>query len=178
MHEGNFEEADWLPTLRKYLTGRALAIYNVISPYCDISYAQLKADILERLGLTPQQARRTIWLSKPSWKRDQEAFFNPLFKLWPRLRQNIITPQDAAEELFQGVLLSAYSTDALLYLRQCNIKSHYHSAEALQELWDAKSHYARRRCSGLRRMDTSSHLSAEPDMDGAGASTHLHQEGR
>ena len=104
MHEGNFEEADWLPTLRKYLTGRSLAIYNVITPYCDISYAQLKADILERLGLTPQQARRTIWLSKPSWKRDQEAFFNPLFKLWPRLRQNIITPHDAAEELFQGVL--------------------------------------------------------------------------
>ena len=58
-----------------------------------------------------------------------------------RLRQNIITPQDAAEELFQRVLLSTYSTDALLYLRECNTKSHYHSAEALQELWDAKSHY-------------------------------------
>ena len=67
MHEGDFEEADWLPTLRKYLTGRALAIYNEITPYGDISYAQFKAGILERLGLTPQQARRTIWLSKPSW---------------------------------------------------------------------------------------------------------------
>ena len=60
MHEGDFEEADWLPTLRKYLTGRALAVYNEITPYRDISYAQFKADILERLGLTPQQARRTI----------------------------------------------------------------------------------------------------------------------
>ena len=82
MHEGDFEEADWLPTLRKYLTGRALAIYNEITPYSDISYAKFKAGILERLGLTPQQARRTIWLSKPSWKRVQEAFFNLLFKLW------------------------------------------------------------------------------------------------
>ena len=82
MHEGDFEEADWLPTLRKYLTGRAFAIYNEITPYGDISYAQFKTDILERFELTPQQARRTIWLSKPSWKRDQEAFFNPLFKLW------------------------------------------------------------------------------------------------
>ena len=62
-----------------------------------------------------------------------------------RLRQNIITPQDAAEELFQGVLLSAYSTDALLYLRQCNTESHYHSMEALQELWDAKSHYDKKK---------------------------------
>ena len=33
MHVGDFEEADWLPTLRKYLTGRALAIYNEINPY-------------------------------------------------------------------------------------------------------------------------------------------------
>ena len=33
MHEGDFEEADWLPTLRKYLTGRALAVYNEITPY-------------------------------------------------------------------------------------------------------------------------------------------------
>ena len=40
---------------------------------------------------------------------------------------------------------SAYSTDALLYLRQSNTKSHYHSAEALQELWDAKSHYDKKK---------------------------------
>ena len=42
MHEGDFEEADWLPTLRKYLTGRTFAIYNEITPYGDISYAQFR----------------------------------------------------------------------------------------------------------------------------------------
>ena len=71
-----------------------------------------------------------------------------------RLRQNIITPQDAVEELFQGVLLSAYSTDALFYLRQCNTKSHYHSVEALQELWDAKSHYDKKK---MLRTQTDEH---------------------
>ena len=40
MYEGDFEKADWLPTLRKYLTGRALAVYNEIAPYGDISSAQ------------------------------------------------------------------------------------------------------------------------------------------
>ena len=145
MHQGDFEKADWLPTLRKYITGRALAVYNEITPYGDISYSQFKADILERLGLIAQQARQTIWLRKPKLEEGPRSFLQPIVQAVARLRPNIITPQDAADELFQGVLLSAYSTDALLYLRQCNTKSHYHSAEVLQELWDAKSHYDKKK---------------------------------
>ena len=54
MHEGDFEKADWMLTLRKYLTGRALAVYNEIThtgtfPMPNLSYKEHKLIAYKRL---------------------------------------------------------------------------------------------------------------------------------
>ena len=57
-------EDQWVPILRKRLTGKALATYREICPTAETSFSELKTDMLKRMGATVESARNVIWLLK------------------------------------------------------------------------------------------------------------------
>ena len=50
-------EDQWVPILRKRLTGKALATYQEICPTPETLFSELKTDILKRMGATVEIAR-------------------------------------------------------------------------------------------------------------------------
>ena len=58
----------WVPTLRKRLTGKALATFREICPTAESSFSAVKADMLKRMGATVESARNVIWLQKQNQK--------------------------------------------------------------------------------------------------------------
>ena len=141
MQEADIREEDWLPILRKQLVGKALSIFMELSPREDTPYQDIKIDLLERLGSTPQQARRGIWLEKPKTDEDPRSFLPRTRKALSRIKPQITSTEDALNEMFQGVMLRNYSNEALLHISRKPNDSRYHKAEALQELWESKGYY-------------------------------------
>ena len=58
MQEADIWEEDRRPILWKQLVGKAFSIFMEFSPREDNPYQDIKNYLLERLGSTPQQARR------------------------------------------------------------------------------------------------------------------------
>ena len=57
MTEAKRPEEQWIPTLRKRLTGKALSTFREISPADDAPFVTLKEDLLKRMGATIDNAR-------------------------------------------------------------------------------------------------------------------------
>ncbi len=60
MEEAKQPENYWVPTLQKHRTAKALATYRKISPGATSSFAEVKYDILKRIGATVKSARNVI----------------------------------------------------------------------------------------------------------------------
>ena len=52
MEEAKHPVDQWVPTLRKRLTGKALATFREICPTAESSFSAVKADMLKRMGAT------------------------------------------------------------------------------------------------------------------------------
>lgn len=144
MTEGEYEEEEWLRILRKYLTGKALQVYTQVTTPGATTFSQVKDALVERLGTSIQQSRKRIWLSKPKTEESPRTFLEPIIQAIAKVKRGITDPEKAAEELFQGVLLSAYSKETLLYLKQSK-GNQYQIMETLQDLWEAKAPHDKRR---------------------------------
>ena len=57
MTEAKRPEEQWIPTLRKRLTGKALSTFREISPADNAPFVTLKEDLLKRMGATIGSAR-------------------------------------------------------------------------------------------------------------------------
>ena len=143
--EGEYEKREWLSILQKYLAGKALQTYKEVATLGETTYKEVKEAMLERLGISVQQARKTLWLGKPKPEESPRTYWQPIIQAIAKLKRVITDPEKAAEELFQGALLNAYGKETLLYIRNCNTNSHYQTIEALTELWEAKSQQERRK---------------------------------
>ena len=144
MEEANIEEENWLPILRKQLVGKALSVFMELNAMEMTHYLEVKDSLLERLGSTPQQARRAIWLEKPRPDKDPRSFLQRISKALSRIKPLLNSAEDALNKFVHGVLLRNYSNETLLYVNQKANTSRYHRAEALQELWEAKGFYEKK----------------------------------
>ena len=153
MVEGEYEKREWLSILQKYLAGKALQTYKEVATLGETTYKEVKEAMLELLGITVQQACKTLWLGKPKPEESPRIYWQPIIQAIAKLKRVITNQEKAAEELFQGALLNAYGKETLLYIRNCNTNSQYQTIEALTELWEAKMQQERRKM--LREVSSS-----------------------
>ncbi len=142
--EAKQPEDYWVPTLRKLLTGKALATYREISPGATSSFAEIKSDILKRMGTTVESARNVIWLQMPKLDDNLETYTKELMTSINRLKSTWKTPEDAAHELFDGVLHRIIHQETLLLLRDGTDESPFRKAEKLRQIWSSRDYYGRK----------------------------------
>ena len=61
---------------------------------------EVKEAMLERLGISVQQARKTLWLGKPKPEESPRTYWQPIIQAIAKLKRVITDPEKAAEELF------------------------------------------------------------------------------
>ncbi len=144
IEEAKQPEDYWVPTLRKLLTGKALATYREISPGATSSFAEVKSDILKRMGATVESARNVIWLQMPRLDDNLETYTKELMTSINRLKSTWKTPEDAAHELFDGVLHRIFHQETLLLLRDGTDESPFRKAEKLRQIWSSRDYYGRK----------------------------------
>ena len=65
MLEGKVPTADWVGIACKQLAGKVLTAFRELALETTTPYQDFKAAILKQLGATVEQARRTIWRTRP-----------------------------------------------------------------------------------------------------------------
>ena len=138
LEEAKYPVEEWLPILRKHLTGKALSVFLEVAPEKDTPYETVREEMLERLGATPQQASRTIWLTKPKADETPRSFLQQVSKAVTRLRPLLTGTEAAMDELFNGTLIRTFSEETLLHLKRSDSPSRYRKTEIIQELWESQ----------------------------------------
>ena len=105
--------------------GKALSTFREISPADDAPFVTLKEDLLKRMGATIDNARETIWLSKPRAEEDLQTFTKKMFTAINRVKATWSTPEDAAQELFMGAMFRVFSPETMLHLQDAMGDSNY-----------------------------------------------------
>ena len=95
----------------------ALQTYKEVATLGETTYKEVKEAMLERLGISVQQACKTLWLGKPKPEESPRTYWQPIIKAIAKLKRVITNQEKAAEELLQGALLNAYGKETLLYIR-------------------------------------------------------------
>ncbi len=108
------------------------------------SFAEVKSDILKRMGATVESARNVIWLQRPRLDDNLETYTKELMTSINRLKSTWKTPEDAAHELFDGVLHRIFHQETLLLLRDGTDESPCRKAEKLRQIWSSRDYYGRR----------------------------------
>ena len=85
MEEAEMPVKLWLGLLRKQLTGKALTAHKEISLSPETPYLEVKQALLERMGATARQARRTYWLKKPKQDEGPESFLEQALRTITRI---------------------------------------------------------------------------------------------
>ena len=94
--------------LQKYLAGKTLQTYKEVATLGETAYKEVKKTMLELLGISAQQACKTLWLGKPNPEESPRTYWQPTIQTIAKLKRVITDPEKATEELFQGALLNAY----------------------------------------------------------------------
>ena len=71
MNEAKLLKTKWTGIIQKQLTGKALLAFQELAPDAVKPYHKFKAEMLQQLGATIEQVRRTEWLASLTWTRDQ-----------------------------------------------------------------------------------------------------------
>ena len=66
--------------------GKALSVFMELNAMEKTRYLEVKNSLLEQLGSTPQQARRSIWLEKPRLDEDPHSFLQRISKALLRIK--------------------------------------------------------------------------------------------
>ena len=148
MTEAKWPEEQWIPTLRKWLTGKALSTFREISLADDAPIVTLKEDLLKWMGATIDNARETIWLSKPRAEEDLPTFTKKMLTAINRVKATWSNPEDAAQELFMGAMFRVFSPETMLHLQDATGDSNYRQAERISKIWIARDYFGR--CRMLR----------------------------
>ena len=135
----------WLGLLRKQLTGKALTAYKEISLSPETPYLEVKQMLLERMGATARQARRTYWLKKPKQDEGPESFLEQALCMITRVSTLMTTPQQVQRELFKGLIYCYFSEEAILLIEKCQEESLYRMSQEIVQLWQSKDGYARKK---------------------------------
>ena len=145
MEEAEMPVKLWLELLRKQLTGKALTAYKEISLSPETPYLEVKQALLERMGATARQARRTYWLKKPKQDEGPESFLEQALRMITRVSTLMTTPQQVQRELFKGLIYHYFSEEAILLIEKCQEESLYRMSQEIVQLWQSKDGYARKK---------------------------------
>ena len=152
MDKAKLPKTEWTGIIRKQLTGKALLAFQEIAPDTVMPYDTFKAEMLQQLGATIEQARRTVWLARPNMDEGPELFLKRTQRSLNRLKVKLTSPDKAAQEFFQGVITQYFSEETLLLLDTSKAESPHQQVSTIKRLWESKDFYARRR---MLRMDQS-----------------------
>ena len=145
MNEAEIPQNEWLPILRKQLTGKALTAFKEISPGKETPYRTVKDAMMERMGVTARQSRRSYWLRKPKADEGPEPFLEQALRTITRVSNLMTTPQEVQKELFKGLVYRFFSEEAILLVEKSKEKSLYRLTQDISQLWHSKDGYGRRR---------------------------------
>ncbi len=81
MVKGEYEKRELLSILQKYLAGKALQTYKEVATLGETTYKEVKEVMLERLGISVQQARKTLWLGKQKPKESPRIIGSLSYRL-------------------------------------------------------------------------------------------------
>ena len=107
MAEGDIAEKYWLTILRKQVTRKTLSVYQELDPA--VPYKTFKSTMLERLGYTDANARKTVWRSQPSDQQSPRNHLAPIIRGINRLAQPVNDRKGHVFEKFCGALTLYYS---------------------------------------------------------------------
>ena len=102
--------------LRKQLSGKALTAYQELAMEPGEPYREVKLALLEAMGATIEQARRTIWLAKINVDDGPELVLKKVVRAVNRIKTDLTSPEYAAKEIFKGFLIHHFSEETLMML--------------------------------------------------------------
>ena len=120
------------------MVGKALTVYGDMLFPPEMTYWQLTEGMRQRLGVTPADARKKLWLNRTKPKNHPRDLIKALASATARLKKGITTIDVAADEMLKGALMLHYSNEVMHHITQSKPDSHYHIGEAVQELWNAR----------------------------------------
>ena len=85
--EGEYEKREWLSILQKYLAGKALQTYKEVAALGETTSKEVKEAMLERLGISVQQARKTLQLGKLEPEESPRSCWQPIIQAIAKLRE-------------------------------------------------------------------------------------------
>ena len=145
MLEAKVPTADWVGIVCKQLAGKALAGFRELELETTTPYQDFKVTILKQLGATVEQARRTIWLTKPTVETNPEYVLKSTLRAINRLKAKLSTPEEASQELFRGFLMKYFSEEALMLIDSSTSGLPHDQINLVKRLWESKDFYARRK---------------------------------
>ena len=101
--------------------------------------------LLEAMGTTIEQARRTIWLAKINVDDGPELVLKKVVRAVNRIKTDLTLPEYAAKEIFKGFLIHHFSEETLMMLEAHKEETTHQQIQTLQRLWQSKDLYAKRR---------------------------------
>ena len=99
----------------------------------------------ERMSATADEARKTIWLAKPSMEEGPEILLRRALRAITMLKEKLATPEAAAQEIFQGFLHQHFTEETLMLLDSSRAETPQQEISTIKSLWDGKNIYAIRR---------------------------------
>ena len=139
MKEAGIPDKEWPSRLISLLTGKALtAFHNNVPQTAMEPYTKLKEALLEALGFSLDQCRRTFWsFSRKAGETPQEAV-RRIEAAYDRMVRKCDTEQEFRWEMVSGRYLSTYSAEVSDYVQVRQPKTTIEMANLVQQYFDAK----------------------------------------
>ena len=139
MREASIPQKEWSSRLISLLTGKALtAFHNNVPQAVMDSYSDLKEALMEALGLSLEQCRRTFWsFTRKPGETPQEAV-RRVETIYDRMVHKCETDKDYRWEMLAGRYLSTYSAEVADYVRIREPKTTIDMANLVQQYFDGK----------------------------------------
>lgn len=139
MREAHIPQKEWPSRLISLLTGKALTAYHRNVPQAEtLSYSDLKEALMDALGLSHQQCRRTFWsFTRKPGETPQETV-RRIETIYDRMVHNCKTEQEYRWEMVTGRYLSTYSSEVADYVRIREPKTTIEMANLVQQYFDGK----------------------------------------
>ena len=143
--ESRIPEEEWMGVFRKQLSGKAVTAYQELAMEPGAPYREVKSALLEAMGATIEQARRTIWLAKINVDDGPELVLKKVVRAVNRIKTDLTSPEYAAKEIFKGFLIHHFFEKTLMMLEAHKEETTHQQIQTLQHLWKSKDLYTKRR---------------------------------
>ena len=123
--------------LRRQLSGKALTAYQELAMDPESPYAIVKQALLEAMGATIEEARRTIWLSKLNIDEGPELVLKKIVRAVNRLKNNLTSPEHAAKD-FLGFMVQHFLDETLMMLDNHHTETSHQQIQIIKRLCNSK----------------------------------------